>query len=177
MVKNLQWNFNPPFKPQIHSFHSSFLSFFKHIFIFIFKLIYSISQCILLLIKEYCGKISGAGRKKNRQKERRLMKGFNIVPQPGGSGSLPPVAEYNSTFQQSQKDNKTNTELSRSTLSGIFAPVTTIKKNYPHHISTNSVPASCAGTNGANRIGSRKKKWGALIEAAKVRSKLIGTLF
>ncbi|KAF7988358.1 hypothetical protein HCN44_000931 [Aphidius gifuensis] len=107
---------------------------------------------------------SGAGRKKNRQKERRLMKGFNIVPQPGGSGSLPPVAEYN--------DNRTSHELSRSTLSGIFAPVT-LKKN-PHHISTNSVPSSCTRINNTNRICSRKKKWGALIEAAKVRSKLIG---
>lgn len=94
------------------------------------------------------------------------MKGFNIVPQPGGSGSLPPVAEYN--------DNRTSNELSRSTLSGIFAPVT-LKKN-PHHMSTNSVPSSCTRINNTNRICSRKKKWGALIEAAKVRSKLIGII-
>ncbi|XP_011315127.1 transient receptor potential-gamma protein isoform X3 [Fopius arisanus] len=116
---------------------------------------------------------TGAGGKKNRQKERRLMKGFNIAPQPGGSGSLPPVAEYIASLQQAQHDHKTR-ELTSSTLSGIFAPVTALKKN-PHHMSTNSVPATCNRQNRTCRNGSRKRRWGTLIEAAKVRSRLIDT--
>lgn len=42
----------------------------------------------------------GTGGKKNRQKERRLMKGFNIAPQPStNSAILPPVAEFIASLQ------------------------------------------------------------------------------
>ncbi|XP_063986740.1 transient receptor potential-gamma protein isoform X2 [Diachasmimorpha longicaudata] len=116
---------------------------------------------------------TGAGGKKNRQKERRLMKGFNIAPQPAGSGNLPPVAECIASRQHAQHDHKTR-ELTSSTLSGIFAPVTALKKS-PHHISTNSVPATCKRQNRTSRTGSRERRWGTLIEAAKVRSRLIDT--
>ncbi|PBC34293.1 Transient receptor potential-gamma protein [Apis cerana cerana] len=119
----------------------------------------------------------GAGGKKNRQKERRLMKGFNIAPQPSGSGSLPPVDEFAASLQQAQQEN--SHELFGSTLSGIFGPGTTPKKS-PHHTSTNSVPG--LGTSRQSRRirgSSKKKRWENLIEAAKVRgkvSRLIGAL-
>lgn len=58
-----------------------------------------------LLINHNCcmlkGDFSGTGGKKNRQKERRLMKGFNIAPQPSttSSSTLPPVAEFIASLQ------------------------------------------------------------------------------
>ncbi|XP_076676587.1 transient receptor potential cation channel gamma isoform X2 [Andrena cerasifolii] len=112
----------------------------------------------------------GAGGKKNRQKERRLMKGFNIAPQPGGSGTLPPVDE---SMQQLQQEND---ELFGSTLSSIFGPGTTPKKS-PHHTSTNSVPGLGACRQGRGiRGSSKKKRLEYFIEAARVSrmSKLIG---
>ncbi|XP_032663846.1 transient receptor potential-gamma protein isoform X2 [Odontomachus brunneus] len=119
---------------------------------------------------------TGAGGKKNRQKERRLMKGFNIAPQPGGSGTLPPVAEFIASLQQVQHENSHH-ELFGSTLSGIFGPGTTPKKS-PHHTSTNSVPGLTTGPRQSRGIrgSSRKKPWGTLIEAAKAGrvSRLIG---
>ncbi|XP_014485094.1 PREDICTED: transient receptor potential-gamma protein [Dinoponera quadriceps] len=119
---------------------------------------------------------TGAGGKKNRQKERRLMKGFNIAPQPGGSGTLPPVAEFIASLQQVQSENS-HQELFGSTLSGIFGPGTTPKKS-PHHTSTNSVPGLATGPRQirGSRSSSRKKRWGTLIEAAKAGrvSRLIG---
>ncbi|XP_036147207.1 transient receptor potential-gamma protein isoform X2 [Monomorium pharaonis] len=118
---------------------------------------------------------AGAGGKKNRQKERRLMKGFNIGPQPGGSGTLPPVAEFIASLQQVQHEN--SHDLFGSTLSGIFGPGTTPKKS-PHHTSTNSVPGLATGSRQSHgtRSSSRKKRWGTLIEAAKAGrvSRLIG---
>lgn len=47
----------------------------------------------------------GAGGKKNRQKERRLMKGFNLAPPAGGPAvaTLPPVAEFIASYQQQQQ--------------------------------------------------------------------------
>ncbi|XP_018406450.1 PREDICTED: transient receptor potential-gamma protein [Cyphomyrmex costatus] len=119
---------------------------------------------------------TGAGGKKNRQKERRLMKGFNIGPQPGGSNTLPPVAEFIASLQQAQHENSHH-DLFGSTLSGIFGPGTTPKKS-PHHISTNSVPGLATGSRQSHstRSSSRKKRWGTLIEAAKAGrvSRLIG---
>ncbi|KAK6616864.1 hypothetical protein RUM44_005302 [Polyplax serrata] len=40
-----------------------------------------------------------SGGKKNRQKERRLMKGFNIAPTPGSGVPLAPVAEFIANLQ------------------------------------------------------------------------------
>ncbi|XP_012217275.1 transient receptor potential-gamma protein isoform X3 [Linepithema humile] len=119
----------------------------------------------------------GAGGKKNRQKERRLMKGFNIAPQPGGSGTLPPVAEFIASLQQAQHENSHN-DLFGSTLSGIFGPGGATPKKSPHHTSTNSVPGLATGPRQSRgtRGSSRKKRWGTLIEAAKAGrvSRLIG---
>lgn len=53
---------------------------------------------------------SGSGGKKNRQKERRLMKGFNIAPPPGSTGSLAPVQEqFSTSLDQSDQAQLTQT--------------------------------------------------------------------
>ncbi|XP_014208151.1 transient receptor potential-gamma protein [Copidosoma floridanum] len=120
-------------------------------------------------VKELC---VGVGGKKNRQKERRLMKGFNITPQPGSSATLPPVAESMHGHAQTP-DGQTggrHHELFGSTLSGIFGPGATSKRHHHHHhTSTNSVPglASSQRQLRDSRNGSKKRKWGTLIEAAK----------
>ena len=105
------------------------------------------------------------------------MKGFNIAPQVGGSGSLPPVAEFIASLQHGQQESGHH-DLFGSTLSGIFGPGATPKK-HPHHTSTNSVPGltTCARQSRLTRAGSRKRRWGTLIEAAKAGrvSRLIGT--
>lgn len=116
----------------------------------------------------------GAGGKKNRQKERRLMKGFNIAPQPSGSGQLPPVAEFTASLEHSHDEQ--SHELFGSTLSGIFGSSIAPKRH--HHISTNSVPGLATGTrnNRESRSDSKKRRWGTIIEAAKAGrvSRLIG---
>lgn len=105
------------------------------------------------------------------------MKGFNITPQPGSSGTLPPVAEFIASLQQVQHENPHH-ELFGSTLSGIFAGPSATSKRSPHHTSTNSVPGLVTGPRQGRgtRDGSRKKRWGTLIEAAKAGrvSRLIG---
>ncbi|KAJ8679347.1 hypothetical protein QAD02_015134, partial [Eretmocerus hayati] len=125
---------------------------------------------------------TGVGGKKNRQKERRLMKGFNIAPQPSGSGTLPPVAEFIASLRDQENErtpdeHQHHHEVFGSTLSGIFGSASTPKRN-PHHISTNSVPglASHQRQSRDNQDGSRKRRWGTLIEAAKAGrvSRLIG---
>lgn len=104
------------------------------------------------------------------------MKGFNIAPQPGGSGTLPPVAEFIASLQQAHHEHQHH-DIFGSTLSGIFGQGTTPKK-HPHHTSTNSVPGltSGPGTSGGTGESSMKKTWGTLIKATKVGrvSKLIG---
>ncbi|XP_031782133.1 transient receptor potential-gamma protein isoform X4 [Nasonia vitripennis] len=127
---------------------------------------------------------TGVGGKKNRQKERRLMKGLGgldgpLGPQPSGSGPLPPVAEATASLRdhQHQTSGHHPHDIFSSTLSGIFRPGTTPKRN-PHHTSTNSVPglASCQRQSRDSRGSSRKRRWGTLIEAAKAGrvSRLIG---
>ncbi|XP_065158698.1 LOW QUALITY PROTEIN: transient receptor potential-gamma protein-like [Atheta coriaria] len=118
----------------------------------------------------------GTGGKKNRQKERRLMKGFNIAPQPstGGTG-LPPVAEFIASLQQQQQESN---DLFGSTLSNIF-------NNQPRRIQHSSTVSSSQGSINEGhhrgrchmkRSSSHKRRWGTLIEAAKAGkvSHLIG---
>ncbi|KAI4472505.1 hypothetical protein M0802_016757 [Mischocyttarus mexicanus] len=112
----------------------------------------------------------GAGGKKNRQKERRLMKGFNIAPQPGGSSStlLEPVAELIASWKEDQHENSHH-ELYGSTRSEIFGLGTMPKKSL-HHSN------ACRQSRGV-RSSSKKKRWDTLIEAAKahkVSKKFIG---
>uniref|UniRef100_A0A1B0GFN2 Transient receptor ion channel domain-containing protein n=1 Tax=Glossina morsitans morsitans TaxID=37546 RepID=A0A1B0GFN2_GLOMM len=129
----------------------------------------------------------GGGGKKNRQKERRLMKGFNIAP-PGSTGSLAPVAEFSTSLDNFEQQH----EILTSTLSTLFTPTFMHKKpSYCASDSCNSMelpsalppatlmpPMNTVQTmNKYNksalkpynkRIAGHKKKWGTLIEAAKV---------
>lgn len=82
----------------------------------------------------------GTGGKKNRQKERRLMKGFNIAPQPSSvTGSLPPVAEFMASLQQHHQDSHHH-DIFGSTLSGIFN--NTPRKMHQHSSTVSSSQGS-----------------------------------
>ncbi|CAH0560164.1 unnamed protein product [Brassicogethes aeneus] len=132
----------------------------------------------------------GTGGKKNRQKERRLMKGFNIGPQPSQStGSLPPVAEFIASLQHQEGNHH---DFFGSTLSGIF---NSTPRRLHQHSSTVSSSQGSINESGNHhhhshhhhhhkglskfhikRTHSHKRRWGTLIEAAKTGkvSRLIG---
>ncbi|KAL3265355.1 hypothetical protein HHI36_009563 [Cryptolaemus montrouzieri] len=120
----------------------------------------------------------GTGGKKNRQKERRLMKGFNIGPQPSTT-SLPPVAEFIASLQQQGGQHN---DFFGSTLSNIF---NTAPRKLHHSSTVSSSQGSineghqCTRGTGKfhfKRTHSHKRRWGTLIEAAKSGkvSRLIG---
>ncbi|XP_023311721.1 transient receptor potential-gamma protein [Anoplophora glabripennis] len=124
----------------------------------------------------------GTGGKKNRQKERRLMKGFNIGPQPStSSGSLPPVAEFIASLQHHHEGH--HHDFFGSTLSGIFNS-TTHRKLHQHSSTVSSSQGSINEGHhhhhlyrlNLKRSHSHKRRWGTLIEAAKTGkvSRLIG---
>uniref|UniRef100_A0AAG5CXK8 Ion transport domain-containing protein n=1 Tax=Anopheles atroparvus TaxID=41427 RepID=A0AAG5CXK8_ANOAO len=121
---------------------------------------------------------SGVGGKKNRQKERRLMKGFNIAPPPAPDTPqhLTPVSEF-----MSQLPDHSPHEL----FAGVFGPGLTPKKalhqvNPMHQYSSQSQSSFGENNNPIHKLaklapkfnskgrpGSHKKRWGTLIEAAK----------
>ncbi len=72
----------------------------------------------------------GAGGKKNRQKERRLMKGFNVIAPPMGSSQLTPVSEMGGTPSMDQSGG--SAEFYNSAISGLFGPGITPRKNAGH---------------------------------------------
>ncbi|XP_055683396.1 transient receptor potential-gamma protein isoform X1 [Lutzomyia longipalpis] len=127
------------------------------------------------------GQGSGAGGKKNRQKERRLMKGFNIAP-PQQSTMLPPVAEFISALPHQHSD-PPNYEMFGSPLSNIFGPGITPKKTHHNPLQQFSSSQSSFGDSqpsSSSKLGklapkfhtkraggSHKRRWGTLIEAAK----------
>ncbi|XP_049807715.1 transient receptor potential-gamma protein-like [Schistocerca nitens] len=141
---------------------------------------------------------TGSGGKKNRQKERRLMKGFNIAPAPQTSGApLGSVAELMASLahHQSHALPAHLHDLFGSTTSAIFAGST--PKKSPHHsaaglLSPGLSAASADAHNGDHhrhrggwgrgrrfhmkRSSSHKRRWGTLIEAARSGrvSRLIG---
>lgn len=117
------------------------------------------------------GSGSGVGGKKNRQKERRLMKGFNIAPPPAPEAGqhLTPVSEF-----PSQHGDHSPHEL----FAGVFGPGLTPKKalhqvNPMHQYSSQS--QSSFGENNhpmhklsklaprfhSKRPSSQKKRWGS----------------
>uniref|UniRef100_A0A182TJL8 Transient receptor ion channel domain-containing protein n=1 Tax=Anopheles melas TaxID=34690 RepID=A0A182TJL8_9DIPT len=124
------------------------------------------------------GQGSGVGGKKNRQKERRLMKGFNIAPPPAPDAGqhLTPVSEF-----IAQLPDHSPHEL----FAGVFGPGLTPKKalhqvNPMHQYSSQSQSSFGENNNPIHRLaklapkfnsksrpGSHKKRWGTLIEAAK----------
>lgn len=119
------------------------------------------------------GGAGGAGGKKNRQKERRLMKGFNVAPSIG-STSLTPVNENSSGFPLDQGSNE------YSALSGLFGPGITPRKQVPGQ--TNPLQQQLSTSQSSfgesinpihklsrfapkfhsKRNGSHKRKWGNL---------------
>ncbi|XP_030384079.1 transient receptor potential-gamma protein isoform X1 [Scaptodrosophila lebanonensis] len=129
----------------------------------------------------------GGGGKKNRQKERRLMKGFNIAP-PGSTGSLAPVAEFSTSLDNYENQH----EILSSTLSTLFTP--NFMHRRQHGNGSNGAESPTTPTMGTTvvpgatkynksvlkpynkRIAGHKKRWGTLIEAAKVGnvSKMLG---
>ncbi|XP_031341305.1 transient receptor potential-gamma protein isoform X1 [Photinus pyralis] len=134
---------------------------------------------------------SGAGGKKNRQKERRLMKGFNIGPQPSTTTApLPPVAEFIASLQQ-HHDGQQH-DLFGSTLSGIFNTTprkihqqSTVSSSqgsinegpyHHHHHHHHRGLAKYENWFHTKRGSAHKRRWGTLIEAAKSGkvSRLIG---
>lgn len=130
----------------------------------------------------------GAGGKKNRQKERRLMKGFNIAPQPS-SGGLPPVSElimssqegddhYHRPYSHHQSlNNSRQHEIPSNTLGGIFGPSSNRRNLTSINGTTgNSHAFSLQTQSRESRNNSQKRKWGTLIEAARSGkvSRLIG---
>ncbi|KFB39081.1 AGAP008435-PA-like protein [Anopheles sinensis] len=124
------------------------------------------------------GQGSGVGGKKNRQKERRLMKGFNIAPPPAHDAPqhLTPVSEF-----MAQLPDHSPHEL----FAGVFGPGLTPKKalhqvNPMHQYSSQSQSSFGENNNPIHKLaklapkfnskgrpGSHKKRWGTLIEAAK----------
>ncbi|CAG9761861.1 unnamed protein product [Ceutorhynchus assimilis] len=127
----------------------------------------------------------GTGGKKNRQKERRLMKGFNIAPQPStASSGLPPVAEFIASLQGHHHESHHH-DFFGSTLSGIFN--STPRKLTQHSSTVSSSQGSINEGHGHHhhrgfgrlhmkRSHSHKRRWNTLIEAAKSGkvSRLIG---
>lgn len=118
------------------------------------------------------------------------MKGFNIAP-PGSTGSLAPVAEFSTSLDNFDQQH----EILTSTLSNLFHPSTFMHKKAtfctsdsmesPPPINSLSTIGTVQTTNKYNkstlkpynkRIAGHKKKWGTLIEAAKVGnvSKMLG---
>lgn len=121
------------------------------------------------------GGAGGAGGKKNRQKERRLMKGFNVAPSIG-STSLTPVNESSGGFPL---DHQGSNEL--SALSGLFGPGITPRKTVPGQANPMQQQLSTSQSSFGESIntihklsrfapkfhskrngGSHKKKWGNL---------------
>lgn len=110
------------------------------------------------------------------------MKGFNIAP-PQQSTQLPPVAEFGSSLphQHSEPHSQHHYDMFGSTLSGLFGPGITPKKALHGQLHQFSSSQSSFGDTQASmsmlgklapklhskRIGSHKRKWGTLIEAAK----------
>lgn len=120
--------------------------------------------------------ITGSGGKKNRQKERRLMKGFNIAP-PAATGSpLPPVAELMQTLSEQQ-----NSQDYSTTLTNLFPGITPKKQLHGNQMHQYSSSQSSFGDTHhvMSKLGkfapkfhtkrnvTHKKRWGTLIEAAK----------
>ncbi|XP_039279119.1 transient receptor potential-gamma protein isoform X2 [Nilaparvata lugens] len=115
---------------------------------------------------------AGAGGKKNRQKERRLMKGFNIAPPPAASSSttsLAPVAELIATL--GYRDEHATQELF-GPISGLLGTNPGLTPRRVCTATPKDVPEPNAGHHGLRglmfkRNSSRKRRWDSLIEAAK----------
>lgn len=114
------------------------------------------------------------GGKKNRQKERRLMKGFNLaVPGAQGTNVLPPVAEFMSPFHSGSE----NCDLFGSPFAGLMnansgiTPRRNPMYSMQQYSSSQSSFSESFGTIGRlGKIGSKlrntsqKRRWGNSIK-------------
>lgn len=114
----------------------------------------------------------GPGGKKNRQKERRLMKGFNVAPSIG-STSLTPVNESSGGFPLDQHGSS-----DPAVMKELFPGITPRKQGHssplPHHLSTSQTSfgdtlnsmhklsrfAPKFPSKRSSASGSHKRKWG-----------------
>ncbi|XP_034246794.1 transient receptor potential-gamma protein [Thrips palmi] len=113
---------------------------------------------------------AGSGGKKNRQKERRLMKGFNIAPPPSSSGgpNLSPVVEMTLVSDQSDEpicasaDNGGGAAAGQG--SGQHGQQAGPSDGHQHQGLRSRLHL---GKSRSALGGSHKRRWGTLIEAAK----------
>lgn len=117
-----------------------------------------------------CFPLISTGGKKNRQKERRLMKGFNLaLTGTQGMNALPPVAEFMSPFHSGSE----NCDYYGSAFAGLLnanSSGITPRRNpkyLQHYSSSQSSFSESFGTIGRfSKIGSKlrntsqKKRWG-----------------
>nr|QDR50957.1 Transient receptor potential-gamma [Heliconius melpomene] len=108
------------------------------------------------------GAPGGGGGKKNRQKERRLMKGFNIAP----GGSLAPVDEFLASLHHEHGPHGAH----HASLSALLGGRLRTSQS-----SLSDGGGGLAGL-GPRRKPSHKRRWGTIIEAARAArvSRLIG---
>ncbi|KAK6630004.1 hypothetical protein RUM44_005655 [Polyplax serrata] len=121
---------------------------------------------------------AGSGGKKNRQKERRLMKGFNIAPTPGSGVPLAPVAEFIANLQV-EPEIPHHQDLFGSAITGVLGPSNTLPKKSNQETPSSAPPYVHARSlettitthkpkfNISKRSSSRKRRWEMLMEAAK----------
>ncbi|XP_068628120.1 transient receptor potential-gamma protein-like [Battus philenor] len=111
------------------------------------------------------GAPGGGGGKKNRQKERRLMKGFNIAP----GGSLAPVDEFLASLhhEHSGAHGGHGGHAAHASLSALLGGRL--------RTSQSSLSDGASGVS-ARRKSPHKRRWGTIIEAARAArvSRLIG---
>ncbi|XP_060800629.1 transient receptor potential-gamma protein isoform X2 [Amyelois transitella] len=110
------------------------------------------------------GAPGGGGGKKNRQKERRLMKGFNIAP----SGSLAPVDEFLASLHHEHGGAHGVDHASMSAFLG--------GRLRTSQSSLSDGAGAGAALGGRRKPAQHKRRWGTIIEAARAArvSRLIG---
>ncbi|KAL0884290.1 hypothetical protein ABMA27_016274 [Loxostege sticticalis] len=113
------------------------------------------------------GAPGGGGGKKNRQKERRLMKGFNIAP----GGSLAPVDEFLASLHHEHGGAHAHHASLSALLGGV--PGSRLRTSQS---SLSDAPGTgeCCGV--LSKPAPHKRRWGTIIEAARAArvSRLIG---
>ncbi|BET03419.1 Transient receptor potential cation channel subfamily C member [Nesidiocoris tenuis] len=106
------------------------------------------------------GSGTGAGGKKNRQKERRLMKGFNIAPPPSSAnvtgGVSPQIADALAALAKTSSNEHLNSAAARLGA----GPGASIRRKYKDNLSKLMFRSS-------GGAGGGKRRWDSLIEVAK----------
>ncbi|XP_052756793.1 transient receptor potential-gamma protein-like isoform X2 [Galleria mellonella] len=114
------------------------------------------------------GAPGGGGGKKNRQKERRLMKGFNIAP----GGSLAPVDEFFASLHH--EHGGVHGAAHHASLSALLGG--RLRTSQSSLSDGGAAPAPAAPAAARRKPAPHKRRWGTIIEAARAArvSRLIG---